>query len=162
VVAALSGITATAAYLDAKFHIRHDLRAGSRSNAAAKAMEFTVQKRTEDRMLVYHYLEDWAKQDIPNHLFLDFEGELWTYKRFYLAVQRVGNWLANDLGIEKGEVVALDGPNSCSYLLLWYALEGIGACPAFINSNLTGESLQHCVKVSRHGIQQVLVGQRES
>jgi len=38
VVAALSGITATAAYLDAKFHIRHDLRAGSRSNAAAKAM----------------------------------------------------------------------------------------------------------------------------
>ena len=65
-------------------------------------------------MLVYHLLEDWAKQDLPNHIFLDFEGELWTYNRFYLAVQRVGNWLMNDLGIRKGEVVALNGPNSCS------------------------------------------------
>jgi acyl-CoA synthetase (AMP-forming)/AMP-acid ligase II len=93
---------------------------------------------------------------------LDFEGELWTYKRFYLAVQRVGNWLMNDLGIQKGEVVALDGPNSCSYLLLWFALEGIGACPAFINSNLTGESLQHCVKVSHFDVQPALDGRRES
>jgi acyl-CoA synthetase (AMP-forming)/AMP-acid ligase II len=119
-------------------------------------MEFTVQKRTEDRMLVYHFLEDWAKQDLSNHIFLDFEGELWTYKRFYLAVQRVGNWLMNDLGIKKDEVVALDGPNSSSYLLLWFALEGIGAVPAFINSNLTGESLQHCVKVSQFDFQQAL------
>jgi acyl-CoA synthetase (AMP-forming)/AMP-acid ligase II len=54
----------------------------------------------------------------------------------------------NDLKIERNEVVALDGGNSCSYMLLWFALEGIGACPAFINSNLTSDSLQHCVKVS--------------
>lgn len=53
-----------------------------------------------------------------------------------------------DLGIERNEVVALDGPNSSGYLLLWFALEGIGACPAFINCNLTGEGLGHCVKVS--------------
>lgn len=52
------------------------------------------------------------------------------------------------LGIEKTEVVALDGPNSSGYLLLWFALEGIGARPAFINCNLTGEGLGHCVKVS--------------
>jgi acyl-CoA synthetase (AMP-forming)/AMP-acid ligase II len=161
VAATLSGIAATAAYLDAKYHIRHDLRSGSRSNATAKAMEFTIQKRTEDRMLVYHYLEDWAKQDLPNHVFLEFDGSLWTYKQFYLAVQRIGNWLMNDLGIEKGEVVALDGPNSASYLMLWYALEAIGACPAFINSNLTGESLQHCVKVSWNDIQQALDDRRE-
>lgn len=112
-------------------------------------------------MLVYHYLEDWAKQDLPNHVFLEFDGSLWTYKQFYLAVQRIGNWLMNDLGIEKGEVVAIDGPNSASYLMLWYALEAIGACPAFINSNLTGESLQHCVKVSWNDIQQALDDRRE-
>ena len=150
-VAALSGIAATAAYLDAKFHIRHDLKAGSlnAAAAAASAMEFIAKKQAEDKLLVYHCLEWWAKQDIPHHLFLQFEGSEWTYKQFYLEVQRVGNWLMNDLGIERDEIVALDGRNSNSYVLLWFALEGIGACPAFINSNLTSDSLVHCVKVSR-------------
>ena len=100
-------------------------------------------------LLNYHVLERWAKENRPNHVFLQFEGSKWTYKQFYLEVQRVGNWLMNDLGIERNEVVALDGGNSCSYLLLWFALEGIGACPAFINCNLTSDSLHHCVKVSR-------------
>jgi len=144
----LSGIAATAAYLDGKFHIRNDLRTGSLKEATARALEFTAQRQAEDKLLVYHFLEAWAKEDRPNHLFLQFEGQKWTYKEFYLEVQRVGNWLMNDLGVAKGEVVALDGTNSASYLLVWFGLEAIGACPAFINSNLTAESLQHCVKVS--------------
>jgi acyl-CoA synthetase (AMP-forming)/AMP-acid ligase II len=134
-IAALSGIAATASYLDAKFHIRHDLKNGSQSNAAAESMAFIVKKQSEDKMLTYHCLEWWAKQDRPDHLFLEFDGSRWTYKQFYLEVQRVGNWLMNDLGIQRDEVVALDGRNSCSYVLLWMALEAIGACPAFINSN---------------------------
>jgi hypothetical protein len=146
-IAAISGIAATASYLDARFHIRHDLKSGSLNNAAAESMAFIVQKQTEDKMLVYHCLEWWATQDRPKHLFLQFDGSEWTYKQFYLEVQRVGNWLMNDLGIQRDEVVALDGRNSCSYILLWMALEGIGACPAFINSNLTSDSLVHCVKV---------------
>lgn len=135
--------------MDAKYHICHDLKAGNPRDAATAALQYLAQKQAEDKLLVYHYLEAWAKEDRPNHLFLHFEGLEWTYKEFYLDVQKIGNWLLNDLGIEKGEVVGLDGRNSATYLLLWFALEGIGACPAFINSNLTGESLQHCVKVSR-------------
>lgn len=151
-VAALSGIAATAAYLNAKLHIRHDIKNGNPNSAVADAMQFIATKQAEDELLTYHYLQHWANEDRPNHLFVQFDGSEWTYKRFYLEVQRIGNWLMNDLGIEKDEVVALDGRNSCSYLLLWFALEGIGACPAFINSNLTSESLQHCVKVSWPGI----------
>lgn len=98
-------------------------------------------------MLNYHVLEWWAKEDRPNHVFLQFEGSKWTYKQFYLEVQRIGNWLMNDLGIQRDEIVALDGRNSNSYVLLWFGLEAIGACPAFINSNLTSDSLVHCVKV---------------
>jgi hypothetical protein len=144
----LSGIAAGAAYLDAKYHIRHDLKTGSLDNAAKAALEFLTQRQVEDKLLNYHFLQAWAEEDRPHHLFLEFNGSQWTYKQFYLEVQRVGNWLMNDLKIERNEVVALDGGNSCSYMLLWFALEGIGACPAFINSNLTSDSLQHCVKVS--------------
>lgn len=158
-----AGIAAAAAlYLDGKYHIRHDLRTGNPNNAVADAMKFIAQRQAEDRLLVYHFLEAWALEDRPNHLFLSsvFENKRWTYKQFFLDVQRVGNWLLTDLGIEKDEVVALDGPNSCGYLLLWFALEGIDARPAFINNNLTGESLQHCVKVS-HQHQQVVAIQAE-
>lgn len=136
--------------MDAKFHIRHDLRAGSLSKAAEESFKFIAARQSEDKLLVYHLLEEWALKAGPDNLFLEsiFENRRWTYREFYEDVQRVGNWLLKDMGIEKGEIVALDGPNSSSYLLLWFALEGIGACPAFINSNLTGDSLQHCVKVS--------------
>lgn len=148
-VAAISGIAATAAYLDAKFHIRNDLKIGNLNNATAESFAFIAKKQAENKLLNYHVLEWWAEQDKPNHVFLQFEGAQWTYKQFYLEVQRVGNWLMNDLGIERDEIVALDGRNSNSYVLLWFALEGIGACPAFINSNLTSDSLVHCVKVGR-------------
>jgi hypothetical protein len=146
--AALSGIAAISGYLNAKFHIRHDLKNGSPDSAAEAAFEFLAQRQAEDKLLTYHFLQAWAEDDRPHHLFLEFNGSRWTYRQFYLEVQRVGNWLLNDLKIERNEVVALDGGNSCSYMLLWFALEGIGACPAFINCNLTSDSLQHCVKVS--------------
>ena len=148
-VAAISGIAAAAAYADAKFHIRNDLKIGDLKNATAESFAFIAKKQAENKLLNYHVLEWWAGQDRPHHVFLQFEGSQWTYKQFYLEVQRVGNWLMNDLGIERDEIVALDGRNSCSYLLLGFALEDIGACPAFINSNLTSDSLVHCVKVGQ-------------
>lgn len=44
-------------------------------------------------------------------------------------------------------MVAIDGPNSAQYLMLWFALEGIGAGVSFVNSNLTATALVHSVKV---------------
>lgn len=85
--------------------------------------------------------------DQPDALFLEYEDRSWTYKQFFDDLQRVGNWLINDLGIQKGEIIALDGPNSAEYLMLWFALEGVGAGLSFINSHLTGTPLVHSVKV---------------
>lgn len=96
---------------------------------------------------MYYNFEDHASANRPNHLFLECEGRSWTYKQFFADLQRVGNWLMNDLGIRRDEIVAIDGPNSPEYLMLWFALDGIGACPSFINCNLTGQALEHCVKV---------------
>ena len=100
----------------------------------------------KDRLLLYHLLEEHA-QNQPNHLFLEYDGRSWTYKQFYDEVQRVGNWLMNDLGIQKREMVALNGPNSAEYLLIMFALEGIGAAVSFINCHLTGTPLTHSVKL---------------
>jgi acyl-CoA synthetase (AMP-forming)/AMP-acid ligase II len=97
-------------------------------------------------LLLYHCIEDHARNQ-PNNLFLEYDGRSWTYKQFYDGVQRVGNWLLNDLGIQRAEMVALDGQNSAEFLLIQFALEGIGAASSFINCNLTGTPLVHSVKV---------------
>lgn len=111
------------------------------------AQKFMAEKEAQDRLLLYQVIKEHAWANRPNHVFLEFEGRSWTYHAFYAHLQRVGNWLMNDLGIQKGELVAIDGPNTAEYLLLWFALDGVGACPAFINCNLTGQALEHCVKV---------------
>jgi acyl-CoA synthetase (AMP-forming)/AMP-acid ligase II len=56
--------------------------------------------------------------------------------------------MLKDLDIQRGEIVALVGGNSPEYLVLWFALEAIGALPSFVNCNLNGNSLLHCIKVS--------------
>jgi len=121
------------------------LGTGNLNNAAAEAMKWIAAKQAEGRLLVYHLIEDHARKN-PNSLFLEFEDRSWTYKQFYDDLQRVGNWLINDLGVQSSELVAIDGPNSAEYLLLWFALDGIGACISFINCHLTGQALTHSVK----------------
>lgn len=145
--AAVAGTAAVAAYLDAKYHLRHDLSSGSLANTAAKAQKFIAEREANGKLLLFHKLEEHA-QNQPDHLFLEYDGRSWTYKKFFLDVNRVGNWLINELGVKIGEMVAIDGPNSAEYLMLWFALEAIGAGVAFINSNLTGTPLIHSVKVS--------------
>lgn len=148
VAAIAAGTAAAAAYLDAKFHIRHDLQAsGNLNNAAAEALKYITQKQLEDRLLIYQLFEDHALGDNANNLFLEYEGRSWTYRQFYDDLQRVGNWLLNDLGVKKGEMVAIDGPNSAEFLMLWFALDGIGATVAFTNCNQTANVLLHSVKV---------------
>ncbi|KAK4560999.1 hypothetical protein LTR86_004954 [Recurvomyces mirabilis] len=147
VTAAIAGVSAAAAYLDAKFHVSHDLKAGSLNNAAAEALNFITEKYNQKRLTIYHLIEDNALGPKTSNLFLEFEGRSWTYRQFYDDVQRVGNWLIKDLGIQSGDRIAIDGSNSAEYLMLWFALEAVGACIAFINCNLTGDPLVHSVKL---------------
>lgn len=110
-------------------------------------MNYIENRIKADRLLTYHVIEDHALGKNANNIFLMFESKQWTYRQFYDCLQRVGNWLMNDLGIQKNEVVALNGGNSPEYLMLWFGLDAIGAVPSKINCNLTAQSLIHCVKL---------------
>ena len=147
IVAAAAGTVATAAYLNAKFHITHDLSlvrvAGDSPASAAFLAKCIATKRTT----TYSILRDQALRNRPDHTFLIFEDRTYTYSQFFRRVTQVGNWLLQELDVQKGEIVALDGGNSPEYLMLWFALEGIGALPSFVNNNLTNQSLLHCIQV---------------
>lgn len=143
------GATALAAYLDARLHIRQDLRTGSRQLAMLQAMRHIAAKKAADQLTMYDIFAERAGTAMGEHVFLIFEGRTWTYTQFFEALQPVGRWLLRELDVQAGEIVALDGGNSPGYLLLWFALEALGAVPAFINSKLTAQSLAHCVRICK-------------
>lgn len=133
--------------MNAKHHILHDLRSSTLTGNSAAAVAYVTAQVAKQQLLTYDVFAERASQQ-PSHPFLIFEGRTWTYQDFFEAVNKVGRWLSEELGVKCGEIVAVDGGNSPEYLMLWFALDGLGAAPSFINWNLTGGALVYSVKVS--------------
>lgn len=147
IMASAAGTAVLAAYLNAKYHIAHDVKnMSSGLSQYRKCMRFMADRAAQKRVLVYHVFEDQVGKQ-PDHPFLIFEGRTWSYKEFFEAFMRVATWLIDELDVQVGEVVAIDGGNSPEYLMLWFALDAIGATTSFINWQLTGAGLVHCTKV---------------
>ena len=66
----------------------------------------------------------------------------------YDRVLKYAEWLKQEHGICKGDIVALDCTNKPLFIYLWMALWSLGARPAFINTGLRGQSLIHCIRTS--------------
>lgn len=66
----------------------------------------------------------------------------------YDLVLKYGTWMKSTYAIAPKEVVAIDFMNSPHFIFFWLALWSLGARPAFLNYNLTGQSLLHCIKTS--------------
>lgn len=148
----IAGMLAAASYLDARFLIGHDIQNNAVLDTWRKANEKYVAGCFGKNGMTtsYHRIKRWARDPTTSsNLFLIFEGRSWTYGQIYLEITRVGNWLMTELSIGRGDVVPLDGTNNPEFLLMWLGLEGIGATPAFINSNLADRPLAHCVELCR-------------
>lgn len=147
VAAAVAGGIAAAAYLDARFLIRNDLRVGSIARNNRNAATFVAERFSRDKGLIYDIFEEHALGKNAETIFLIFEDRSWTYRKFYDDVQRVGNWLLKDLQIQRNEMVALDGPNSPEYIMILLGLNALDSCSAYINCNLTATPMIHSVKL---------------
>ncbi|KAI7968087.1 hypothetical protein EIK77_007842 [Talaromyces pinophilus] len=102
-----------------------------------------------DRLNLFYVLEKHAlAPKSANRPFIVYNGQTWTYKETYDTVLRYGQYFKQTYGIKPKEIVALDFMNSATYIFIWLGLSSIGAIPAFINYNLSGKPLSHCVKVS--------------
>ena len=78
---------------------------------------------------------------------LSFEGRSLTYGEMDALANRYAHW-AENVGLRRGEVVALLMPNRLEYLPIWYGLSKVGVATALINNQLTGDALAHCLNVS--------------
>ncbi|KAL2269265.1 hypothetical protein VTJ83DRAFT_4111 [Remersonia thermophila] len=143
---AAASVVAGAAYLNARFSLPHDLLFFRISTATLLSL---IRARRADNINLFYVLEKHArdKATAARPLIL-FEGRSHTYAETYDRVLRYSSWLRERLGVREHDVVALDYQNSDDFIFLWFALWAIGAKPAFINHNLQGSALAHCLRVS--------------
>lgn len=143
---ALPAAAASLAYLSARLSLPNDISILT-SLAKARIRQSRLEKR--DRINVFYSLEDHALSPRTAHLpCLVYEGQTWTFQEAYENVLRYAGWLSRNHGVQKGEIVALDFMNCPPFVFLCLALWSLGAVPAFVNYNLSGGALVHCVRVS--------------
>ena len=143
---AAAGAVAGAAYLNARFSLAHDLLY-FRVSAAGLLSLFRAKRA--NKFNVFYVLEQHAlNKTSAGRAFILFEGKSYTYAETYHTVLRYGAWLRERHGVRERDIVALDYQNSDTFMFLWFAIWAIGAKPAFINYNLQGAALTHCLRAS--------------
>ena len=137
---------AGAAWVSAKTQLPYDLTLAK--GLIGAHINISV-KEKRDKVNLFYVLEHHATTKArANHHFLVYEGKSWTFQETYHIVLQYGTWLKNTFAIAPKEVVAIDFMNSPYFVFLWLGLWSIGAVPAFINYNLTGDPLLHCIRSS--------------
>lgn len=141
---AVPAIAAGAAYLNARSGFSYDARMASCILPTVLDLGWASYR---GRLNLFYRLESLAtSKSSADRPFLLFEDRRHTYAQAYDLVLRYGNWLRTRMGVEKDQIVALDFQNTDQFVFLFMALWAIGAKPAFINYNLTGKALVHCIK----------------
>jgi acyl-CoA synthetase (AMP-forming)/AMP-acid ligase II len=142
----LPAAAASLLYVNAKWAVSYDWRLFV---ALMTSIMVTELREKTGRLNSFYVLEDHAKdRKLADKVFLIFEGRRWTFKQVYETVLRYGTWLKATFGVKRQEIVAMDFMNSEKFLFMQLGLWSIGARPAFINYNLTGKSLAHCIRAS--------------
>ena len=75
-------------------------------------------------------------------LFLQYQGESWTYSDFFGAVDKVCDWLVKDQGINKGDRIAIAMRNRPEWLVAFVAAVTVGAVAVPLNSWGKAQELQ--------------------
>ncbi|KAE8393977.1 long-chain fatty acid transporter [Aspergillus alliaceus] len=102
-----------------------------------------------DHLNFFYILEQYALAPATkNNQFIVYNGRVWTFYETYLMALRYGAWFKKVHGVQPKEIVAMDFMNSSTFVFLLLGLWSIGAIPAFINYNLAGKPLTHCIRTS--------------
>ncbi|MEO1160789.1 MAG: AMP-binding protein, partial [Pseudomonadota bacterium] len=73
-------------------------------------------------------------------------GQRMTYEQLNLRANQYARW-AREAGVQKGDSVALMMGNCPEYLAVWMGIARAGGVTALLNTNLTGQSLGHCMNI---------------
>ncbi|EXJ74648.1 uncharacterized protein A1O5_01341 [Cladophialophora psammophila CBS 110553] len=133
-------------YFNAKTQLSEDLRLLSATNKVSRAM---ANAEKLGKMSLFHVLEDNVRRT-PSAPFLFYaeNGHSETYQETYHNVCRMASFFVSK-GVQSRDIVAVAYTNKPAFIHIWLSLNALGAVPAFVNYNLSGDPLLHCLKVSK-------------
>ena len=143
---AIPAAAASLAYLNARWSVPNDWRL---IRSLLRAKIDWAKRLKKDQINGWYPVESNAlNPKIANGIFMIYENKSWTFKETYDMSLRYAGWLHGTLGVKPKEIVAVDFMNSPEFIFITLGLWSLGAIPAYINYNLTGPALVHCVKIS--------------
>ncbi|GMG14019.1 unnamed protein product [Aspergillus oryzae] len=143
---ATPAVATTLAYLNAKYSLFYDV---TLIGGLIKSIFKSRLAERRDHLNLFYVLEQHALAPATkDNQFIVYNGRAWTFHETYVMELRYGAWLKKAHGIKPKEIVAMDFMNSSTFIFLLLGLWSIGAVPAFINYNLSGKPLTHCVRTS--------------
>jgi crotonobetaine/carnitine-CoA ligase len=84
----------------------------------------------------------------PDRVYLDFNGETWTYQEVYRRALAFAGGLA-DAGVRAEDTVATVLDNHIDAVTLWFAINFVGAVSVPVNTANRGEFLRHQIDDSK-------------
>ena len=110
-----------------------------------RALEMTAPIFSEPACILPVAIDNVA-EDCGGTLALISVRERFTYRALVERCNQYARWaLAH--GISKGDVVCLLMPNRPEYMAIWLGITRVGGIVSLLNTNLTGNSLAHCLNI---------------
>ncbi|KAK3671484.1 hypothetical protein LTR78_008583 [Recurvomyces mirabilis] len=144
-----AGAAATAAYLDARLHLRKDLADYRESRHLAR---LGARLARENKRSLWYQFEEQAHK-LPNEQAIWYRPSpadtavQFSYKQVYENVCRWAGFL-QEVGVRPGELMSCYLVNSPEFMFNLLGCWGVGSAPAMINYNLAGDGLVHCLQVA--------------
>ncbi|MCX7561697.1 AMP-binding protein [Sulfitobacter sp. F26204] len=90
----------------------------------------------------------WARHGEGELEYLAYEKESWTYAEFTASVNRLAHALRDELGLDRGDRIAIAMRNYPELLVLILAISSIGGVSVFMNAWWTTQELDYALRDS--------------
>ncbi|KAF3894679.1 Isopenicillin N epimerase component [Trichophyton interdigitale] len=140
--AAIAGGTALA-YLNGKYQLASDIS----SIISMKRSERNVAARVANGTICPWFLFEDTVKKYPSVRAVWTRETCYTFRELHDVACQYAHYFRSQ-GVQRGQLVATYLQNCADFPAIWLSLWSIGAAPAFINYNLAGAALLHCVKIS--------------
>ncbi|KAL4872136.1 hypothetical protein BDV12DRAFT_205508 [Aspergillus spectabilis] len=151
---ATAATLALATYLNAKFHLKQDLKTLLTTTRAFRRHDAASSTGT----LNPWYTFDATASKYPDMLAIWSREGTYSYRETREKAIQYANFFQSK-NVKRGELVALYLQNRPEFVFAWLGLWVLGCAPAAINYNLAGDALVHCLRIS--GTRIVLVDDDE-
>jgi len=112
-------------------------------------IQLSIRKYVKEKKIVGDIFTDQVAKFPDKKAFVSADtGDFLTFKQAGELSNRIAN-IFYEAGYRKGDCVALIMENRIEYMPVWIGLSKIGVVSSLVNFNLRGDSLRHCLTVSK-------------